>query len=67
MAGACRYDRDMLSADDMISIIDFRDPFTPQSDNRPGDGAEYHTTVEFDRRCDPALIVRRSAATPARG
>jgi hypothetical protein len=38
-----------MSADDLISIIKFQDPFTPQSDNRPWDGAEYHTTVEVDR------------------
>lgn len=43
------YDWDALSRDDMISNIGFDDPFAPQSDNRPWDGAEYHTTVEFDR------------------
>ena len=42
------YDSDVFS-DDMISIIGFEDPFTPRTDNRPWDGAEYHTTVEFDR------------------
>jgi hypothetical protein len=36
-------------ADDLISIVDFAAPFTPRSDNRPEDGAEYHTRVEFDR------------------
>jgi hypothetical protein len=43
------YDYDLLSADDMISIIGFDDPYGPQVDNRPWDDAEYHTTVEFDR------------------
>lgn len=43
------YDWDALSRDDLISIIGFDAPFTPQSDNRPWDDAEYHTTVEFDR------------------
>ncbi len=42
------YDSDVLS-DDMISIIGFDDPYAPQSDDRPWDDAEYHTTVEFDR------------------
>jgi hypothetical protein len=34
---------------DMISILAFDEPHGPQSDNRPCDDAEYHTTVEFDR------------------
>lgn len=42
------YDEDLIS-DDMISIIGFDSPYTPQSDNRPWDDAEYHTKVEFDR------------------
>ena len=43
------YDWDMLSADDMISNILFDKPYAPASDNRPWDGAEYNTTVKFDR------------------
>lgn len=43
------WDHDSLSADDMISIIGFDDPYTLASDKRPWDDAEYHTTVEFDR------------------
>jgi len=43
------YDWDALSADDMISNIEFDDPFAPRTDNRPWDDAEYHTTVELDR------------------
>lgn len=43
------YDWDALSPDDMLSIIAFDDPYAPQSDNRPWDDAEYHTTAEFDR------------------
>jgi hypothetical protein len=43
------YDYDTLSGNDMISIIHFDDPYAPAVDNRPWDGAEYHTTVEFDR------------------
>jgi hypothetical protein len=43
------YDWDALSANDLISIIAFDAPYGPQSDNRPWDDAEYHTTVEFDR------------------
>lgn len=35
--------------DDEISHISFQAPFTPQVDHRPWDGAEYHTTVRFDR------------------
>lgn len=35
--------------DDTISNILFTAPFRPQVDNRPWDGAEYHTTVRFDR------------------
>jgi hypothetical protein len=42
------FDADVIS-DDMISHVGFDRPFTPTSDNRPFDGAEYHTTVEFDR------------------
>ena len=42
------YDEDLIS-DDMISIIGFDSPYTPKSDNRPWDDAEYHTKVEFDR------------------
>lgn len=36
-------------ADDLISIIDFTAPYVPHSDQRPEDGAEYHTRVEFER------------------
>jgi hypothetical protein len=43
------YDWDALSADDHISAIWFQDPFTPTTSTAPFDGAEYHTTVEFDR------------------
>jgi hypothetical protein len=43
------YDHDTLSADDMISIVGFDDPYTPAVDNRPWDDAVYNTTVEFDR------------------
>jgi hypothetical protein len=43
------YDWDALSADDHISAIHFQDPFTPTTSTTPWDGAEYHTTVEFDR------------------
>jgi hypothetical protein len=43
------YDWDALSKDDLISNLDFDNPFAPLSDNRPWDDAEYHTTVEFDR------------------
>ena len=35
-------------SDDMISIIGFDSPYSKQTDNRPWDGAEYHTSVEFD-------------------
>ena len=42
------YDSDTFS-DDMISIVEFDDPYTPRHDNRPWDDAEYHTTIEFDR------------------
>ena len=43
------YDWDALSADDHISAIHFQDPFTPTTSTAPFDGAEYHSTVEFDR------------------
>jgi hypothetical protein len=43
------YDWDALSSNDLISILNFDDPYGPASDNRPWDDAEYHTTVEFDR------------------
>ena len=43
------FDWDALSSDDMISNINFQDPFTPMVDNKPWDDAEYETTVEFDR------------------
>jgi hypothetical protein len=43
------YDRDLVSADDLISNILFDKPYAPASDNRPYDGAEYNTTVKFDR------------------
>jgi len=43
------YDWDLLFADDHISAIHFQDPFTPTTSTRPWDGAEYHTTVQFDR------------------
>ncbi|WP_461023299.1 hypothetical protein [Thalassiella azotivora] len=42
------YDSDTFSDDD-ISHLGFDAPYTPVSDNRPWDDAEYHTTVEFDR------------------
>lgn len=42
------YDWDVFS-DDMISNIGFQDPWTPTTDDKPWDGAEYSTTVEFDR------------------
>jgi hypothetical protein len=38
-----------LGPDDTISHISFAKPFSPQVDNRPWDGAEYHTNVKFDR------------------
>ena len=43
------YDYDLLSANDHISAINFQDPFTPVTSRTPWDGAEYHTTVQFDR------------------
>lgn len=43
------YDHDYLSADDHISAIHFQAPFTPTTSRAPHDGAEYHTTAEFDR------------------
>jgi len=42
------YESDVFS-DDLISIVGFNDPYAPQSDFRPWDDAEYHTTVELDR------------------
>lgn len=38
-----------LGPDDTISKVHFKAPFTPTVDNRPWDGATYHTTVRFDR------------------
>lgn len=35
--------------DDGISAILLKPPFPPHHDNRPWDGAEYHTSVKFDR------------------
>lgn len=35
--------------DDTISNLVFASPYAPRSDKRPWDGAEYHTTVRFDR------------------
>lgn len=43
------FDYDCLSPDDHISAIHFQDPFTPTTSRTPWDGAEWHTTVEFDR------------------
>jgi len=43
------YDHDYLSPDDHISAIHFQDPFTPTTATAPFDGAEYHTTAQFDR------------------
>jgi hypothetical protein len=40
------YDSDVIR-DDLLSIVNLRD--VPVSDNRPWDGAEYHTRAEFDR------------------
>lgn len=35
--------------DDTLSSLVFTAPFSPQLDRRPRDGAEYYTTVRFDR------------------
>jgi hypothetical protein len=43
------YDWDLLSRDDLMSHIGFDAPYALQSDTRPWDEAEYHTTVEFHR------------------
>ena len=42
------YEEDTLS-DDLISVIEFAEPFGLRTDSRPRDDAEYHTTVEFER------------------
>ena len=42
------YDADVFR-DDLLSIIGFDAPYSPQTDNRPWDDAEYHTKVEFNR------------------
>lgn len=43
------FDYDCLSPDDHINAIHFQDPFTPTTSSTPWDGAEWHTTAEFDR------------------
>ncbi|HUQ06585.1 MAG TPA: DUF4157 domain-containing protein [Kofleriaceae bacterium] len=43
------FDYDQLSADDMISNFFIRSPWTPWTDKRPWDGAEYETTGEFEK------------------
>ena len=42
------FDSDAVS-DDMISNITFTAPFKTAVDNRPWDGATYHTSVKFER------------------
>jgi hypothetical protein len=38
-----------IGPDDTISNLRFAAPYAPQVDNRPWDGAEYHTHVKFER------------------
>jgi hypothetical protein len=43
------YDADWPDGDDLISHVDWTAPWSPASDNRPWDGAEYQTTVSFEK------------------